>query len=180
MDVKEILLRFAHLTNHYVEELNAVSLEQLQWKPSDSEWSLGQMYVHLIRTATTSQLPKAEQTLQSDKAASDGIDEGKTDQGVALFERGGFPPERIYVPPSPRFTPAQPESKEQLVQGLQDVLRHMEELAPNVERTASERTAVHPRFGALQAKEWFALVEMHYRHHLLQKDRLKKAFLSLP
>lgn len=35
------------------------------------------------------------------------------------------------------------------------------------------RKMVHPGFGALNANEWFVLVEMHYRHHLAQLERLK-------
>ncbi|MBT2770920.1 hypothetical protein J7J47_01565 [Halomonas sp. ISL-60] len=33
---------------------------------------------------------------------------------------------------------------------------------------------LHPGFGALNAKEWFLLIEMHYRHHLSQLERLKQ------
>jgi hypothetical protein len=81
---------------------------------------------------------------------------------------------RIQVPPSPQYTPQQPESKEQLVQGLNAVMSRMKEIEPMIEKAPLENTFPHPRLGALNAKEWFMLVEMHYRHHLHQKDRLSK------
>ncbi|RAP28452.1 hypothetical protein C2W64_04886 [Brevibacillus laterosporus] len=34
----------------------------------------------------------------------------------------------------------------------------------------SDFKMMHPGFGALNAQEWYVLVEMHYRHHLLQKN----------
>jgi hypothetical protein len=32
----------------------------------------------------------------------------------------------------------------------------------------------HPAFGFLNAREWFHLIEMHFRHHLRQKKRLDR------
>ena len=92
----------------------------------------------------------------------------------AIFDQGGFPPLRIHVPPSPQYTPEQPDSKEQLVQGLNTVIQRMKEIEPSLEKTSKENTMPHPSFGGLYAEEWFLLVEMHYRHHLRQLDRLKQ------
>lgn len=50
----------------------------------------------------------------------------------------------------------------------------MKEIEPALEKMSKQNTVSHPRFGGLCAEEWFLLVEMHYRHHLLQLDRLKK------
>jgi hypothetical protein len=47
-------------------------------------------------------------------------------------------------------------------------------IEPTIENAPLQNTVSHPRLGALKAKEWFTLVEMHYRHHLQQKDSLKK------
>lgn len=58
------------------------------------------------------------------------------------------------------------------------MLHQMKEMEPTLEKASIQNTVSHPRFGALHAKEWFLLVEMHYRHHLLQMDRLKKGLES--
>ncbi|MGG1517446.1 DinB family protein [Paenibacillus oryzisoli] len=176
MTEQEVLLSFELLMKQYVEELDGVSFEQLLRKPSEDEWSLGQMYLHLIQTSMNSQLRKAELCLQATEV-SVGAGE-KTEAGREAFEQGGFPPVRIHVPPSPGFTPLQPESKEQLVQGMQAVLQRMTDIAPRIALSGPEHTEAHPRFGQLNAGEWFRLVEMHYRHHLMQKDRLQKFLVS--
>jgi hypothetical protein len=173
MDTTEILQRFEEITNHYLHELNSFSMEQLKRQPSESEWSIGQMYLHLINTSLYMQLRNVDHcmTQSEDSVVSKG---GKTEAGQAVFDQGGFPPVRIQVPSSPQYTPGQPESKEQLVQGLNAVMRRMKEIEPTIENEPLQNTVTHPRFGELNAKEWFMLVEMHYRHHLQQKGRLKK------
>ncbi|MNN32961.1 DinB superfamily protein [compost metagenome] len=98
----------------------------------------------------------------------------KTKEGTEIFNQGSFPPIRVHVPPSPQYTPTQPESKEQLIQGLNTVIDRMKEIMPQLEQAPIRNTVPHPRFGPLNSKEWFLLIEMHYRHHLLQMERLEK------
>ncbi|WP_433944557.1 DinB family protein [Paenibacillus sp. SN-8-1] len=161
------------LTSHYLENVERLSLQQLQWIPSEGEWSLGQMYMHLIGTALHMQLKNAERCLSGN---GDPFDEpAKTEAGAKIFEIGGFPPVKIQVPPSPQYTPAQPESKEQLTAGLHQAAAKMEELEARMNESDDYHKAAHPRLGALSAMEWFALTEMHYRHHLLQEERLIQA-----
>ncbi|MFD1884912.1 DinB family protein [Paenibacillus wenxiniae] len=44
------------------------------------------------------------------------------------------------------------------------------------EHKLSLPTVAHPRLGGLNAWEWFWLIEMHYRHHLHQQQRLEEAW----
>ncbi|KKC48299.1 hypothetical protein VE23_16365 [Paenibacillus sp. D9] len=189
MDTKETLHKFEETVRGYIRELDGSNFDQLLWKPAEDEWSLGQMYMHLIRSAQLMQLRNAALCLEP--GGSPEISQaGKTKPGEELFKTGSFPPDRIRVPPSPQYTPPQPESKEQLVDGLRDTVRRMVEIEAKI---ASEfnpvaqarlepgkeivrNTVLHPRLGGLNALEWFRLIEMHYRHHLLQKMRLDDAW----
>ncbi|WP_442951633.1 hypothetical protein [Paenibacillus sp. GYB003] len=103
---------------------------------------------------------------------------GKTEIGETIFATGSFPPVRLHVPPSDAYTPRQPESKERLAEGLREVVLRMRQVEPVLDEIPPSNTVSHPRFGGLNAKEWFLLVGMHYRHHLLQKERLD-AFLAV-
>ncbi|WNS47049.1 DinB family protein [Paenibacillus sp. MMS20-IR301] len=174
---KEALERFEKTATYYIHELNQFSLEQLQAKPSDNEWSMGQMIRHLINSALYMQLRNIEQCLASDQDQQ-GLQLEKTERGAAAFAQGSFPPIRIQVPPSPEYTPEQPETKEQLSQGLQTVIQRMKDIEPDLEQASKLNTIAHPSFGGLCAEEWFLLVEMHYRHHLLQWDRLKQGLVQ--
>ncbi|MEH7400602.1 DinB family protein [Gottfriedia acidiceleris] len=172
MSTIEAFQRFKVLAFLYLGELDNFSIEQLKRQPSEDEWSIGQMYQHLINSALYMHLRNIEYCIMQSKDAMVSQME-KTREGAAIFEQNGFPSVRIKVPPSPQYTPEQPESKEQLIQGLNTVIHRMEETEPRLEKAPKQNTVSHPRFGALNAKEWFLLIEMHFRHHLLQLDRLK-------
>ncbi|NGZ76318.1 DinB family protein [Saccharibacillus alkalitolerans] len=154
----------------YRELAAKLSLEELRRHPSDDEWSLGQMLMHLVGSALHMQLANAKRCLET--SAADEVFEGKTETGEAVFRTGSFPPVRIKVPASPQYTPAQPESKEEIFAGLERVVAAAEELEPLVAERSGQRTAPHPSFGGLNAAEWLKLTEMHYRHHFLQEERL--------
>ncbi|ULO10157.1 DinB family protein [Paenibacillus sp. 19GGS1-52] len=173
---KEALQRFEETATYYMHELDQYNMEQLKQKPSDDEWSIGQMVQHLINSALYMHLPNMDRCLVPNQDSLVSL-AGKTEAGAAIFAQESFPPIRIQVPPSPQYTPAQPESKEQLIQGLHTVIQRMKEIEPTLEQTSKQNTVSHPRFGGLCAKEWFLLVEMHYRHHLLQLNRLKQTLV---
>lgn len=169
-DVAEIIHDLQRTAAHYLENVDRFSLEQLQEVPAEGGWSLGQMYMHLIGSALYMQIASANRCLAGN---GDHLGDGaKTEAGTAVFDLGSFPPIRVHVPPSPQYTPQQPDSKEQITGGLSNVLEQMELLGSSLADYDESHTALHPRLGALNAMEWFALTEMHYRHHLAQENRL--------
>ncbi|MFD1175851.1 DinB family protein [Paenibacillus puldeungensis] len=165
----EALREFESTVERYLIELENLDMERLLKKTNEEEWSIGQMVMHLINSAQFMHLHNVDQCL-NENASPTGE---KTENGKAAFELGSFPPVRIRVPASPQYTPQQPESKEQLVEGLRGVLERMKDTEPTLSLAPEQNRIDHPGFGALNAKEWFLLVEMHFRHHLLQLDRLK-------
>lgn len=181
MNTKQTLERFEELANLYEEQLKRYDMEQLTRVPEEGEWSLGQMYVHLIQSALNMHLRNIElcrERMNTGAERQPGSVRGKTEQGQAVFDLGGFPPVRVRVQPSEAYTPRQPESIAQLADGLQEVVRRMRRTEPELDAIPEANVAAHPRLGELNAKEWFALIEMHYRHHLRQKERLD-AFLGV-
>lgn len=168
----EALLAFEKSVKRYIDELAPFSMEQLLAKPSEEEWSIGQMVVHLIRSANNLHLRNVDQCMAGSEAVLVGTGV-KSENGKAAFELGSFPPIRIRVPASPQYTPGQPDNKEQLIEGLREVAERMKLTEPILIQAPQEHTVPHPNFGALNAAEWFLLIEMHYRHHFLQLERLK-------
>lgn len=173
MNTTEALQRFEETVQVYLQELDGFSMEELKYRLAEDEWSIGQMYQHLIQSALYMHLRNIELCLNP---AGDGLASpaGKTTEGMAIFEQGSFPPIRIQVPPSPQYTPEQPATKEQLIQGVDTVIQRMRQTEPMLAEASPQHTVPHPRFGGLHAQEWFLLIEMHYRHHLRQLDRLKQ------
>lgn len=174
MNTKEVLKKLQESTSRYIEEMSHFSLEQLTRQPSASDWSIGQMYVHLYQSALYMQLANVEKCRNGSEVTTG----EKTEIGRDVFAQGNLPPVRVQVPPSPQYTPSQPESKEQIVQGLNVVVARMQEVEPDLHVISPEHKIAHPAFGPLNGAEWFQLVEMHYRHHFLQLNRLKSELVQ--
>jgi len=171
MNTKENLQQFEDIVNVYLKDLEGYNMDQLLLKPAEDQWSLGQMYIHLIQSAQYMTLRNIELCRVMDITPE--IAPAKSEMGNAVMSKGGFPPISIQVPPSKEYTPLQPESKEQIAQGLQLVVQKMREVESMLDTIPAHHTSPHPRLGGLTAVEWFYLTEMHYRHHLLQKKRLE-------
>lgn len=173
MKASEVVWSVEGQTEFYLDELAKVSMEQICRKPNDHAWSMGQMLVHLMNSARFMQLVNVEACRD---ASNPNVLVGgaKNDRGKEVFRAGSIPPISIQVPPSPQYTPAQPESMEQIRTGMQDVIARMRSVAPTLNEIPTENTVQHPGLGYLNAQEWFQLIEMHYRHHRHQLDRLKE------
>ncbi|MEO2211383.1 DinB family protein [Paenibacillus amylolyticus] len=168
----EVLKSFETAVERYLAELRNLDMSSLNKKQNDEEWSIGQMYVHLIQSALFLHLHNIEQCLSSEDSTLNSGEE-KTELGRQVFELGQFPPVPIKVPASPQYTPQPPESMESLIDGLHMVVDRMRSTEPLVYQASVNNKIRHPRLGALNAQEWFLLIEMHYRHHFLEFDRLK-------
>lgn len=150
-------------------ELDRYTDEQFLRKPDAHQWSIGQVYMHLIRSAQDFHLRQVRLCLDRQ---STNITGGKKLPGILTYAFGVIPPVRVSVPPSPQYTPPQPTGKEEVRSGLQEVLAAVRAVAPEVEQAPSDWKSEHPAFGYLNAAEWFQLIPMHFRHHFRQQKRL--------
>jgi len=168
---KEVLMSFELTVERYLAELTKLNMDKIHRKLNEEDWSIGQMYVHLIQSAFM-HLHNVEQCLAGNESTLNPTKE-KTEQGKIVFKLEQFPAVRIKVPASPNYTPQPPESMEHLVEGLHSVVERMRNTESVLLQAPVSNKILHPAFGALNAQEWFMLIEMHYRHHFLQLDRLK-------
>ncbi|MEN1938519.1 DinB family protein [Paenibacillus sp. 102] len=173
MSPNVILEKFESLATYYIEELKKYSLEQFREKPSEDEWSLGQMYNHLL-VASNMQLHAIEKCT-TDSAAIAGK---KTDMGEKVYSAGAFPPIQIKLPNRPGYAPENPTDKEIINQGLLQLIEKMKEIEPKLPLIPNNYKVKHPGLGHLSAVEWYQLIFMHFSHHLRQKERLEQ-ILSL-
>lgn len=145
--------------------------EQFLRKPGEHEWSIGQVYIHLIQSAKFFHLKQIEQCTAQQGTVTNGE---KKMPGKISFMLGMFLPVRIKVPPSPQYTPPQPKNKEEVAAKLRAIIVEVKNIIPIVERASPKNKTAHPALGYLNASEWYQLIRMHYRHHLRQKARLDK------
>lgn len=177
MTAQEVFTQFQTTVNVWKSALDTYSDTQLRTQPAPNEWSIGQVYIHILRSALFFHGKQVETCLQT----NDNADAPTHPQAAQMFAQGSMPPDRISVPPSLQYTPPQPESKSQILALFGDVEAMMKQLAEEIDAATSDGKPIgktpHPRFSFFSAMEWFRLIEMHYRHHLHQKGRID-AFLA--
>ncbi|WP_017152916.1 DinB family protein [Bacillus bingmayongensis] len=172
MNTNVILEKFESLAMDYVNELEKYSLEQFTKKPSEDEWSLGQMYNHLL-AATSRQLDAIAECT----TGSATIDGKKTEMGEKVYKVGAFPPIQIKLPNRPGSKPENPTDKEEIKQALLQLIEKMKEVEPKLSSIPNNYKVEHPGLGYLNAVEWFQLIYMHFAHHLRQKERLEQSMV---
>lgn len=162
--------KFEELATYYIEELEKYSIEQFRMKPSHEEWSLGQMYNHLI-SATRMQLDAIAKCRTEAPSATN----KKTDTGEKVYMIGAFPDIKIKLPDHPGYTPENPSNKEDVQKQLLELITIVKDIEPTLSSIPSDCKVEHPGLGYLHAAEWFQLIFMHFAHHLRQKERLENA-----
>jgi hypothetical protein len=168
---KSILSRFERTAAIWLASLDDYSEEKFARKPDADSWSIGQVYNHLVSGTRLYHLQQIAQCLESRETERKA---GKKLPGKLTFLLGSFLPVRIKVPPSDAYTPKQPASKEAMRTGLEKLMRMMRETEQKLAGASEIPATNHPALGALNAREWFQLIEMHFRHHLRQKVRLDR------
>jgi hypothetical protein len=169
-----VLSEFDKTAGRWLNSLSGYSEEQFALKPDADSWSIGQVYNHLVAGTRRYHLQMIARCLEGRGTSITG---GKKLPGKLMFLLGSFLPARIKVPASETYTPKQPASIEAVRTGLTDLIEVMRALEPGCSSASGIQKAPHPILGFLNAREWFQLIEMHFRHHLRQKERIE-AFLS--
>lgn len=155
---------FAETAQTWLQALAQYSEAQFSQKPHETAWSIGQVYGHLIGATQVFHLRHIETCLAN---PSEGASETKTEAGEATFAHHGFANMRIK---GPEFAPQQ--SLAQAQAGLTALMTTMKEVETRILAAPSSGKTAHPRLGFLDAQEWYDLIEIHFRHHLHQKNRL--------
>lgn len=152
----------------WIAELPKFSLGQLQLRPDGDSWSLGQVYLHLIKDSNwfLEQITVALEDNQNRHKPA-------TVEGRALLEWGSFADVRIKGNETDSKYLRQPMSVAELQVGLLKLKQNTNELWETMKRIPVGGKSEHPGLGFLSAKEWVRFMEMHLRHHLRQKERLE-------
>jgi DinB superfamily len=175
MQPSKVLSRFNAVLDTWEQTLNDYSETDFLKKPADDAWSIGQVYNHLIGATNRFHLKQVEICLEN----TDNTNQSKKMPGRVTYFLGSIPPIKVKVPPSPEYTPPQPKDMATVKTNLQALRPKMAEMAAVLsEKQGKTGKTAHPAFGFLDAFEWFQMVEIHFRHHLRQKERLDKFLKS--
>jgi hypothetical protein len=153
----------------YKSSLQNYTLEQLRYITNEGVWSIGQMYDHLILVAL-----EYLDNMETCAAAQEEQTLGKTEFGEQIYKIGGFPPIKIKLPDELNSPPSNSDSKEDLMGRLYQVIQRLRQWKFKVDVINPNYKVKHEGFGWLNAREWYDLVSMHFRHHLRQKCELEQ------
>jgi hypothetical protein len=159
---------YVEIAGVWESALAAYSEDQFVQKPSPERWSIGQVYGHLVLGTLAFHVQQMEECMGSNANQK----EKKSFAGKFMFLIHKIPPVQIKVPPSPSYTPQQPESKDTIYDGFRVLRKKLFYLSGELEKTEYSGKTKHPALGYLDASEWYQLIVMHFHHHLLQKKRI--------
>ncbi|MDW8333266.1 MAG: DinB family protein [Bacteroidia bacterium] len=170
--IEKVHAKLLGVVKAYRTALERYSPRQLQYKPAPDQWSIGQMYSHIIMSALFFFIDNAEKCLAGHKTG-----EGqKTRTGTIIFLFGSFPPMRIKMPARLAVEPHQPKDLQEIREGFDNLFSRLEEVRKKFDDGFDpKKKRQNPVFGWLNALEWWQAMEIHFRHHLRQKARIDKA-----
>jgi hypothetical protein len=151
----------------WLTELDRYSFTRLCEKPSTETWSIGQIYMHLLNAAEYQMDQVRICTSTNENEWEEASAAAKT-----MFRNNEFPDLLIKGPSSNDLTP-QPQSKEQLINGLLNLRNEINTTILNLlSSTYYKGKTKHPGLLYFNAIEWLQFAEMHFRHHRRQKKRI--------
>lgn len=150
----------------WITALDEYTIEALSLIPAPGNWSIGQLYLHLIND-TLYFITQARLCLShNDHAGSQASEAAKI-----MLQKNEFPDELIEGNPGNAYIP-QPASKEQLLNGFLAIREEIGVLTRQVRDSAFTGKTQHPGLGYFNGGEWVRFAAMHLRHHLRQKKRI--------
>jgi hypothetical protein len=154
------------IIEYWIRELDHYTFEQLCKKPSAESWSLGQLYMHLLENTDY----YVDQILIC-TSNNDFQNEEAAHAAKEMFDNNTFPNELIEGPPENAFTP-QPTNKQQLIVDLFALQLKVNTAIVSMITSNNKGKTKHPGLNYFSANEWLQFAEMHFRHHVRQKERI--------
>ncbi|WP_299441506.1 hypothetical protein [uncultured Aquimarina sp.] len=170
---KDPIATFKKRSEKWYRDLQNYDQESLYHKPSSNQWSLAELYDHIIRVAKTYQLPNFHKCTENDTK------KGKSKNSIAylIFNLNIVPSRSIKMESFPpkivsNFTPEIVE-RSLLENNFKEFILEILSNEVLIKQCDKAIRHNHPFFGMINAVEWFSLIEIHMRHHERQKKRLE-------
>lgn len=159
--------QWIHTRERLLKEISRLSDNELNWKPSDSTWSIAQVVEHIAKAEDS--IARVIQTGFTQPATHD-------PQDLPLHEK--IPDRTTKIQAPERLEPSQePHSHAQLVALLaQSHARALAILDQVTETTDLAKTSPpHPHvvFGRLSTEQWIDTLPLHELRHIGQIEELK-------
>ena len=161
MDTNKILHRFNKKANEWLVDLRIMDEELIQIKPTESSWSISEVYDHVMRVARSYQIPNLKKSITEYAKRK----KSKNKYGIAIFNLGIRKDVHIKMEEFPKplveaFTPVK-RDKNDLINDFLSFIQEVNDLQDILEKSRKKNQHYHPMFGDISTKEWFSLIELH-------------------
>jgi len=164
----EIYVETAAVIVEYKSRLDQYSLQQFKHKPAPDRWSVGEVYTHLIRATLLYNLRMVDRCLSN----LDNSDVPSKPHSQADFDANEMAPVKVKIPPTPGYDPPMPESIEKVQLDIDATLSRMLATRDKLISVPNSGKIEHPNYGFIDAKQWYQVIGMHWKHHIMQLDEL--------
>jgi hypothetical protein len=173
MDTEKLQKQTDQVIDYWIAEVKGYNYDQLIAKPSATEWSIGQVGIHLWMSGKGFFFKNAERCLNKENAEKG---KGKNLTGHLVFTFRTFPPVKVKMPDKVAVEPRQPDSIEHMVSKLEEVKTLARQYINRIPQSDPAFKTKHPFMGWLNTAEWVQLCNIHFRHHIKQKKRIESHF----
>jgi hypothetical protein len=155
------------LAKYWLKELDFYGNNQFKKKVTNTSWTIGQIYDHLLKYSQEIHVKAIQECLATKDVNAK---QGKSFKGFLQFSYGSYLPFKHKS--NPYKEPGQPLSTEKVKDDFYRFLKLIYKIAKEIDYKKPAAKVKHPSLGYLSAEEWFKLMEMHFRHHVKQKKKL--------
>lgn len=169
--------KFESVGKYWLSEIEKYNEEPFLRKPNDNEWSIGQLYNHLINYTIDVQLNAINGCLLKTNGSKKG---NKSFRGLITFIRGGYPSYKLKSKQNDSFPPKDPKDIMEARNNFIKLLKAMNDISAKLEKLTKEDLKYKvkdERLGMLNAVEWYETIIMHFKHHLNQKRRIDRSLM---
>ena len=170
--MQDYLKDFNVSIDYWITELKRYDFDKLLIQPVPGQWSLGQLYQHLIDDTEF----YLQQIGICFSGTQDQAEEAKA-PARSMFQENAFPDIRITGAPDHATMP-QPSGSDMLLEKLVAIRKQMNLFGDKFGGSAKFGKAKHPGLGYFSAAEWLQFAAIHFKHHVRQKNRIDE-FLSV-
>ena len=161
---------FLPTAKYLLKELEYYGENQFKKKTEVSEWTIGQLYHHVIQGSYDNHFKAIRNCLKKEGGDLKGR---KNLIGYFVFITGFYPP--IKLQGLSNYSPSQIENIAKAKDSVYGYLKEMQKIAIEIDKAGEAKYKVkHRNFGRLTALEWYKLIVIHQKHHLKQKKKIDK------
>jgi hypothetical protein len=170
----QLITQLNETLDSWIAALSDYDLNVLLKTPDAENWSLGQLYMHLVSESGYYRL-QIEACLKSNEHAEKDINEN----GKVIFANNSLPDMKIKRGGELSDDLPQPVCKEEIFYKLQELKIQLNSLAKQIDVTKCSGRTRHPGLGYFNAAQWLQFTEIHMRHHFRQKRAIEDRLVAI-